>query len=125
MPRSAYANARHCMTMASVALLAMGCAHAASAAPTASAPLGYDDARHLLARTGFGPTQVEIEAYAKLSRADAVTKLLRETRTSASTPPPASALAATPLRPPAQDATEADRKAFAQAQIREGLELRS
>ena len=87
--------------------------------------LGYDDARHLLARTGFGPTDVEVRTFASLSREDAVAKLLRETRTAAVTPAPASALADSPLRPPrGQIVTEEDRKAFVRQQVREGLELR-
>ena len=85
--------------------------------------LGYDDARHLLARTGFGPTDAEVRAYATLTRGDAVAKLLRETRTTAVTPPPASAIDTSPLRPPrGENVPEAERKAFVQQQIREGLE---
>ncbi|MEO8674203.1 MAG: DUF1800 domain-containing protein [Casimicrobiaceae bacterium] len=96
-------------------------------APAASsAVLGYDDARHLLARTGFGPTDAEVRVYAPLTRADAVAKLLRETRTTAVTPPPASALDTSPLRPPrGENVPEAERKAFQQQQVREGLELRA
>ena len=91
-----------------------------------SAVLGYDDARHLLARTGFGPTDAEVRAYAPLTRADAVAKLLRETRTTAITPPPASAQDTSPLRPPrGENVSEADRKVFQQQQIREGLEIRA
>jgi uncharacterized protein (DUF1800 family) len=90
------------------------------------AVLGYDDARHLLARTGFGPTDAEVRAYAPLTRADAVAKLLRETRTTAITPPPASAVDTSPLRAPRGDnVSEADRKAFRQQQVREGLEIRA
>jgi uncharacterized protein (DUF1800 family) len=126
MPRFVPAPTARGLAACGVALLFGVICHAAVAAVTAApAPLGYDDARHLLARTGFGPAQAEIETYAKLSRADAVARLLRDTRTSASTPPPESALATTPLRPPAQDASADERKAFAQAQIREGLELRA
>ena len=42
--------------------------------------LGESDARHLLARTGFGPTADKIQAYARLTRAQAADRLLRETR---------------------------------------------
>ena len=102
----------------------------AGASPAAFAAsntvLGYDDARHLLARTGFGPTEAEVRMYAPLTRSEAVAKLLRETRTSAVTSPPASALDMSPLRPPRGDMlSEADRKAFQQQQVREGLELRA
>ena len=95
----------------------------AFAAPNTT--LGYDDARHLLARTGFGPTDAEVLAFAPLTRGEAVAKLLRETRTTAVTPPPASAIDTSPLRPPrGENVPEAERKAFVQQQIREGLALR-
>jgi uncharacterized protein (DUF1800 family) len=88
--------------------------------------LGYADARHLLARTGFGPTEGEVRAYAPLTRGEAVAKLLRETRTTAVTAPPASTLDTSPLRPPRGEiVSEADRKAFQQQQVREALELRA
>ena len=58
--------------------LSIAIALAAFPAAAASSPvLGYDDARHLLARTGFGPTDAEIRAYARLTREAAVEKLLR------------------------------------------------
>lgn len=41
--------------------------------------LGFDDARHLLIRTGFSPQYEQIIEFSKLSREDAVDKLLRET----------------------------------------------
>ncbi|MEO8303483.1 MAG: DUF1800 domain-containing protein [Betaproteobacteria bacterium] len=88
--------------------------------------LGYDDARHLLARTGFGPTDAEVRVYAALTRDAAVAKLLLDTSTVAFTKPPASATDADSLPPPrGENATEAERKAFVQQQIREGLELRA
>ena len=109
-------------------LCALVAALAFASGGTIAAPnavLGYDDARHLLARTGFGPSDAAVRACAPLTREQAVDKLLRETRTTAVTPPPPSALDTSPLRPPrAQDASEAERKAFQQQQIREGLALR-
>ena len=87
--------------------------------------MGYGDARHLLARTGFGPTDAEVRAYAVMSRDDAIARLLRETRTVPVTPLPAFALDTGPLRPPGRDAPDEERKAFLQEQIRHGLELRA
>ena len=52
-------------------------------------PMGLDDARHLLARAGFGGSPRELAALAQLSRDDAVKRLLAETRTTAQTPLPA------------------------------------
>jgi uncharacterized protein (DUF1800 family) len=93
---------------------------------TAAAPLSYDDARHLLNRTGFGATDAEIQRYAGMSREDAARKLLAATRTVAATPPPAWTAEPGPLRYPrgGVDASDSDRKQFQQQQIREGLQLR-
>ena len=105
-------------TIAAFALAAtIGSAHAAE-------PLGYDEARHLLVRTGFGAADADVRAYAPLTRAQAADRLLVAARTTAITPPPPSALDTAPLRPPRGDASAAERKAFVQQQIREGLELR-
>ncbi|MFQ5642812.1 MAG: DUF1800 family protein, partial [Thiogranum sp.] len=46
------------------------------------------EARHLLARTGFGPAQTEIEAMMKLDYAAGVTQLLSGAPAAAGTPPP-------------------------------------
>jgi uncharacterized protein (DUF1800 family) len=57
--------------------------------PAAAAAIGYDGARHLLNRVGFGATDAEIAASAGLERADAVDRILAQTRTEASLAPPA------------------------------------
>jgi uncharacterized protein (DUF1800 family) len=62
-------------------LLATATAHAAA--------IGYEGARHLLNRTGFGATQAEVEAAAGLSREAAVNRILEGARTGAVTAPPA------------------------------------
>src|SRR5271169_6891134 len=95
-------------------------------AAMASAPLSYDDARHLLNRTGFGATDAEIRRFTGMSREDAARKLLAATRTSAATPPPAWAAVPTALRYPrgGEAASDMARKQFQQEQIREGLQLR-
>ncbi|MCC6195935.1 MAG: DUF1800 domain-containing protein [Burkholderiales bacterium] len=88
--------------------------------------MGYDDARHLLARTGFGPTDAEVRRYAALTREQGVDLILRDVRSEAVTPPPAFATEDGPLRAPnAQDATVEERRAFRQQNIRQGLELRA
>ena len=88
--------------------------------------LGPDDARLLLVRTGFGATADGVAAYAGLTREEAVSRLLRDTRTVAVTPPPEWALERGPLRIPriAAGATEDERKAFREQQLLEGLGLR-
>ncbi len=57
---------------------------AAQAAPA----LDRDDARHLLTRTGFGPTPSEITALVGVPRIVAVDRLLASARATAVTPPP-------------------------------------
>jgi uncharacterized protein (DUF1800 family) len=111
-------------TAIALAALLLVAAHPPSA--DASAPLSYDDARHLLNRTGFDATDAEIRSYVGMTREGAAKKLLAATRTQAATPPPSWTATPGPLRYPrgGDQATEADRKVFQQEQIREGLELR-
>jgi len=118
-----FANIAHRLLQALCVALALA-AFSAAAAP--SSVLGYDDARHLLARTGFGPTDAEIRAYASLTREAAVAQLLRETRTTALTPPPAIVVDTAPVAPPrGESASDAERKMFVQEQRRQGLALRA
>ena len=99
---------------------------AAATVSAAPLPMGYDDARHLLARTGFGPTDAEVRRYAAMTREQAVTDLLRGTRTEAVTPPPAWTRDDGPLRAPrGESASVEERRAFQQRNLREGLELRA
>jgi uncharacterized protein (DUF1800 family) len=97
-----------------------------TAATVAATPMGESDARHLLARTGFGPSAAEVREYARLSRHDAIGKLLAEARTTPVTAPPAWASETGPLRPtPAANPDEAERRAFLREQARRGGELRA
>ena len=98
----------------------------AGTAAAVAAPMGPEDARHLLARTGFGPTAAEVRAYALLPREDAVAQLLAGVRTTPVTPPPSWAGETGPLRPASlATATPDERKAFVQEQVRRGLALRA
>ncbi len=95
--------------------------------PGFAAGMGYDDARHLLSRTGFAPTESEIQEYATLTRAAAVDRLLAGVHTEARTPLPQSALEFVPrerLRK-LKNASEEERKAFLREQIEKSLELRA
>ncbi len=96
-----------------------------AASPAGAAALSYDDARHLLNRTGFGATDEEIRRFADMTREQAASTLLAEARTTAVTPPPAWTRDTGPLRyPRGQDASPEERKRFQQEQVRDGLELR-
>lgn len=106
------------LAVASLALLTF------PSAAAAGTPIGEDGARHLLARTGFGPNAAGIRAYAALDREAAIAKVLATARTTPVTAPPADLLSDAPLRPPRQDAAPAERKAFVQKQVREGVVLR-
>src|SRR5512132_1163680 len=110
--------------LAVVVLLVTACG-ANGAVAAADAILGYDDARHLLARTGFGPTEAEVRAYVGLTRKEAVDRLFAQARTTAVTALPAALLDASPLRlPRGPDATPEERQAFIREQVQEGLLLR-
>ncbi len=117
---------------------ALGVANFANAAETArvadaaepvrvmsAASLGFDDARLLLTRTGFGATPAEIAAYASLTREKAVARLLDATVTTAVTPPPSEITEAASMRRPDREASADERKTFRQQQNRAGLALRA
>ncbi|WP_269533048.1 DUF1800 family protein [Chitinimonas sp. BJYL2] len=90
----------------------------------AAEPLGERDARHLLARTGFGPTSDEVASYARLDRAAAVDKLLAETRRKAVTTPPVWVNEPAPVRR-YQDLSEVEKKAARELQRDRGVQLRA
>ena len=116
-------------TLAAVALALTTTVFAAPAQTATYVPsvLGYDDARHLLNRAGFGASQAEVERFAGLTREEAARKLLADTRAAAVTPPPAWTADTGPLRYPraGEKATDAEKKMFQQEQLREGLQLRA
>ena len=73
-----------------VALLLVAGGAAAQPLPrSGSAAMGFDEARHLLNRTSFSAQTVEIDDYARLTREQAVDRLLGETRRQAAYPAPA------------------------------------
>jgi uncharacterized protein (DUF1800 family) len=81
MARSLHALRRYAALLVLAGGLAAAAAHAA--------PMGPEEARHLLARTGFGPSSTDIQRFAALDRAQAVDRLLAESRTTPTLPPPA------------------------------------
>ena len=109
----------------SVAVLLLVVARApANAQPLAAPPMGFDEARHLLNRTSFAAQVSEINEFAKLTRGQAVDRLLAETRRQASYPAPA--WSQTYQRAYRPDMTQEERmKANRRELIERGLELRT
>ena len=102
-----------------LALLAALCSCAVTAAP-----MGFDEARLLLNRTSFAANVEDIDAFAKLTRAQAVDQLLAWTSGKVATPPPAWINEfESPRR--LRGASDEERKAFQRAQFEKGVELRS
>ena len=89
-----------------------------------AAPMGFDEARHLLNRTSFAAGMADIEAFAKLTRVQAVDQLLGLTAASPVTPAPSWA---GEYESPAKmrDAGEEARKLFQRQQFVKGAELRA
>jgi uncharacterized protein (DUF1800 family) len=90
-----------------------------------AAGMGFDDARHLLNRTGFGASPGEIAEFSQLPREQAVERLLRPARGGATQPAPEWVNEA--ITPPRElrNASAETRKAFQQEQVRRGFELRA
>jgi uncharacterized protein (DUF1800 family) len=120
-------NAKKRPTAPALVLLCIATLACSAYAAPSGGPLGYDDARELLSRTGFGPTQSQIQQFAALTREQAVRTLLAETRATAVTAAPEWASSTEPLRypRPGDKASDAERKAFQREQLREGLDLRA
>ena len=58
------------------------------ALPALAAPMGMDDARHLLNRAGFGARPADLAEFSQLSRAAAVERLLADMRNDSGPPAP-------------------------------------
>ena len=102
----------------------LGAALLAAALGARAQAIGYEGARHLLNRIGFGATDAEILGYAGLTRAQAVDRVLAEARREATVKPPAFVeTAPTPFYKLRQMSTE-ERQAEVRRNIELGLELR-
>src|SRR5689334_674972 len=98
---------------------------AAAALAAHAEEIGYEGARHLLNRVGFGASDAEVRAYSTLDRREAVERILSGARRDATLAPPA--FVQEPFVPYAklrgmsqEERMAAQRKAFQQ-----GLELRA
>ena len=85
--------------------------------------MGPEEARHLLNRTGFDAQLREVDEFARLSRRDAVERLLAGVHTEARTPAPAWAKEWTDPRH-IRRMGEEERRAFVRVQIEHALELK-
>ena len=70
------------------AAIGLGLIGVLGAAPALAAPMGTDEARHLLARTGFQPTPGDITTFERLDYAEGVDRILNGMRARAATPLP-------------------------------------
>jgi uncharacterized protein (DUF1800 family) len=70
------------------AAIGVGLSVALAAQGALAAPMGTEQARHLLARTGFQPTPADVAAFEKLDHDAAVERLLQGMRAKAATPLP-------------------------------------
>lgn len=95
----------------------------ASAAVHAAEPMGADDARHLLVRTSFSAAPADIESYARLTRAQAVERLLGSARTEPFTQPAAELDQWTP-RSQIRALPAQERRAWLRRTIQQGQDLR-
>lgn len=102
--------------------LIVACILLPNSKPVAAMPV--EEARHLLSRTGFGPTPGEIAEFARYSREHAVDRLLQGTVAEARTAPPAAVLDYVPPRQ-IRALDEEARKEFLRQQVQRAIELRS
>lgn len=88
-------------------------------------PIGYEGARHLLNRAGFGATDSEITGFATLTRDEAVDRLLGESRREATLAPPA--FVNDPFMPyyRVREMSAEERMANTREIFQKGLELRA
>lgn len=94
--------------------------------PGSAGAMTFDEARHLLARTGFGaPTLAEIEAIRPFDYGRAVDKLLADARTQPVVPPPDWAGAPPAFAAKGRPATEAEKKARRQEVREHAIDLKA
>ena len=98
---------------------------ACTAAQAAAQPLGYDDARHLLGRTSFAATPTEVDTYSRLTREQAVERLLAGNRARAATPPPRWVSEPFDSLRRLRNASQEERQVLQRQRREEGIELRA
>jgi uncharacterized protein (DUF1800 family) len=113
------------LALASAAQAVQEIAPASAGVTSADQKIGFEGARHLLNRAGFGATDSEIRALAPLGRAQAVDRLLAATRREATLAPPAFVEA--PFVPyyRFRQMNAEDRMAELRTRLQQGFELRA
>ena len=105
-------------------LVVAGAAFFSGTSVAQQAPIGADAARHLLNRTGFDAQPDQIEAMARLSRREAVDRVLTGAATQARTPPPAwVGEFISPRR--VRDLSPEERKQFQRQQVERAIDLKN
>ncbi|MFC5497549.1 DUF1800 family protein [Caenimonas terrae] len=110
-----------CRRLLAAALFGCACL-AAQAAPQR---LDQAQARHLLLRSGFAPTQAEVDRLVGQGAVQAVDGIIAAARTAASRNPPPAFVDAPPPSPPRLLDTREQRQAWRQQQLREGQDLKA
>ena len=93
------------------------------AANATVAPMGADEARHLLMRTSFAATPADVQVFSSLTRIQAVDRLLAQARTEPVTRPAAELDGWTP-RSELRGMSEQERRGWLRQTIQQGQELR-
>ena len=112
----------HRLIFITATLIALGLSGAASLA--AAALLGFDDARHLLTRTSYAAPLADIESFSKLTREQAVDRLLSWTDKPRITPAPA--WVREPIVPAQRlrEMSVEERQAFQRTNVARGFDMR-
>ncbi len=97
----------------------------AASADAAPSQLNPQEARHLLVRTGFAPTQAQVQAITGQSAERAVNDILARAKGARPLSPPPGFVALPPPIPYSLLKTQDERQAARQQQLREGLELKT
>ena len=98
----------------------------AFAVQACAVPMGVDDARHLLTRTGFGASPEEIAEFSRLSRSQAIDRILRPVSTTSAVAVPKEVAEFTPRSEMREQRVMGDeaKKALQREQAMRGLMLR-
>jgi uncharacterized protein (DUF1800 family) len=117
------ARPRHGVVLFRLGGAALGLAWLLCAGAALAAPVGAEEARHLLSRTGFSASPEETATFAALTRSQAVERLLAEARTEPVTAAAPELDRWTP-RSQIRALPEQERRAWLRATIQQGQELR-